>query len=267
VGVLLSGEIARKYGADGLPPDTIYVELEGSAGQSFGGWLAPGVTLILSGDANDYTGKGLSGGTLAVRPPEGSEFVAEENVVIGNTVLYGATSGKAFFRGLAGERFGVRNSGAWAVVEGVGDHGCEYMTGGRVVVLGATGRNFAAGMSGGIAYVLDPEGKFPARCNTELVELETPSDDDFDEIRALVEEHQTRTDSPLAQRTLDGWEELRGAWVKVMPIDYKRALAELAAEDGDSAAHQKDEAIRHASIGLSPDLAIPEDIIEVPSHG
>lgn len=267
VGGLLSGEIARKYGADGLPPDTIYVELEGSAGQSFGGWLAPGVTLILAGDANDYTGKGLSGGTLAVRPPEGSEFVAEENVVIGNTVLYGATSGKAFFRGLAGERFAVRNSGAWAVVEGVGDHGCEYMTGGRVVVLGATGRNFAAGMSGGIAYVLDPGGEFPARCNTELVELETPGDEDFDEIRALVEEHQVRTDSPLAQRTLDQWEELRGAWIKVMPIDYKRALAELAADDGDSRAHQKDEAVRDAAIGLSPDLAIPEDIIEVPSHG
>src|SRR5207253_10405615 len=147
--------------------------LRGSAGQSFGAWLAPGVELTLIGDANDYTGKGLSGGVLAVRPPEAAAFKAEENVVIGNTVLYGATSGRAFFRGLAGERFGVRNSGVRAVVEGVGDHGCEYMTGGRVVVLGPTGRNFAAGMSGGIAYVLDPEGAFPARCNMELVDFET----------------------------------------------------------------------------------------------
>jgi glutamate synthase domain-containing protein 3 len=187
-----------------------------------------GVTVMLDGDANDYTGKGLSGGVLSVRPPENAAYVAEENVLIGNTVLYGATGGRAFFRGLAGERFAVRNSGVEAVVEGVGDHGCEYMTGGRIVVLGATGRNFAAGMSGGIAYVLDPEGKFPARCNTELVELEDMEDEDLEKVRALVEEHAMRTDSPVAARVLEQWDELPGAWVKVMPMDYKRALREEA---------------------------------------
>ncbi|MBX5468728.1 MAG: glutamate synthase large subunit [Thermoleophilaceae bacterium] len=228
VGGLLSGEVARRYGAEGLPDDTIQIQLEGSGGQSFGAWLAPGVSLLLEGDANDFVGKGLSGGVLAVRPPQGSTFAAEENVVVGNTVLYGATSGRAFFRGLAGERFAVRNSGAKAVVEGVGDHGCEYMTGGRVVVLGPTGRNFAAGMSGGIAYVLDEAGVFPDRCNTELVALETPSAEDFEEVRALVEEHARRTDSPVARRVLAEWDALAGAWVKVMPHDYKRALAEAA---------------------------------------
>src|SRR5204862_1026578 len=165
VGGLLSGEIARRYGADGLPENTINITAIGSGGQSFGAWLAPGVTITLIGDANDYAGKGMSGGVLAVRPPDGAAYKAEENVVVGNTLLYGATAGKAFFRGLAGERFAVRNSGVHAVVEGVGDHGCEYMTGGRVVVLGPTGRNFAAGMSGGVAYVLDRPGTFHERCN------------------------------------------------------------------------------------------------------
>jgi glutamate synthase domain-containing protein 2/glutamate synthase domain-containing protein 1/glutamate synthase domain-containing protein 3 len=169
VGGLLSGEIARRHGIEGLPEGSVEVRFRGSAGQSFGAWLASGVTLLLEGDANDYTGKGLSGGTVVVRPPERAAFVAEENVIVGNVVLYGATSGKAFFRGIAGERFAVRNSGALAVVEGIGDHGCEYMTGGRVVVLGPTGLNFAAGMSGGIAYVLDSDGGFSRRCNTELV--------------------------------------------------------------------------------------------------
>src|SRR4051794_23200192 len=168
----------------------------------------------------------MSGGVLAVRPPEGSPFKAEDMVLIGNTVLYGATAGRAFFRGLAGERFGVRNSGVSAVVEGVGDHGCEYMTGGRVVVLGPTGRNFAAGMSGGIADVLDREGVFEGNCNTEMVELEAPSDDDFAELRALVEEHRERTESEVAERVLADWDALRGAWVKVMPMDYKRVLRE-----------------------------------------
>jgi glutamate synthase domain-containing protein 2/glutamate synthase domain-containing protein 3 len=228
VGGLISGEIARRYGAEGLPEGTIDVRVDGSGGQSFGGWLAPGVTLTLHGDANDYTGKGMSGGVLAVRPPEGTRFVPEENVLIGNTVLYGATEGRAFFRGLAGERFGVRNSGVSAVVEGVGDHGCEYMTGGRVVVLGPAGRNFAAGMSGGDAYVLDPDGAFPGRCNTEMVELEEPSDDDFAALRALVEEHRERTGSEVAERVLADWDALRGAWVKVMPMDYKRVLRERA---------------------------------------
>ncbi len=233
VGGILSSHIARAHGATGLPEGSIEVEFEGSAGQSFGGWLAPGVTFTLRGDANDYTGKGLSGGVLAVRPREdmAPEFIAEENVIVGNTLLYGATAGRAFFRGLAGERFAVRNSGACAVVEGVGDHGCEYMTGGRVVVLGLTGRNFAAGMSGGIAYVLDEDGTFARRCNTGMVGLEAPSYEDASELRALVSEHAERTDSPVAARVLVEWDELlaAGAFVKVMPHDYKRVLGERAA--------------------------------------
>jgi len=234
VGGILSSHIARAHGAAGLPEGSIEVSFDGSAGQSFGGWLAPGVTFTLWGDANDYTGKGLSGGVLAVRPREGmaSEFRAEENVIVGNTLLYGATAGRAFFRGLAGERFAVRNSGAAAVVEGVGDHGCEYMTGGRVVVLGPTGRNFAAGMSGGVAYVLDEDGTFARRCNMGMVGFEAPSPEDAAELRALVEEHGQRTDSPVAARVLAEWDELlaHGVFVKVMPHDYKRVLAEQAAE-------------------------------------
>ena len=202
------------------------------------------MSLTLYGDANDYTGKGLSGGILTVRPPEGSRFVAEDNVVIGNTVLYGATGGRAFFRGLAGERFAVRNSGARAVVEGTGDHGCEYMTGGRVVVLGPTGRNFAAGMSGGTAYVLDREGAFPARCNRGLVDLEEATEDDLAEVRELVTEHGERTGGPVAAQVLAEWEELRGAWVKVMPRDFKRALAEAAAADGGVDGEVKAVAVR-----------------------
>ena len=190
------------------------------------------MTFTLRGDAQDYAGKGLSGGVLAVRPRDGMnpDFVAEENVIVGNTVLYGATAGRAFFRGLAGERFGVRNSGAWTVVEGVGDHGCEYMTGGRVVVLGPTGRNFAAGMSGGVAYVLDEQGEFARRCNMGMVGFEELSEEDAIELRGLVAEHQQRTDSPVAARVLADWEELlrRGAFVKVMPHDYKRVLREVA---------------------------------------
>src|SRR5205085_12091966 len=194
------------YGAEGLPEGTIDVTLDGSGGQSFGGWLASGITLTLFGDANDYTGKGLSGGVLAVRPPEGSRFVAEENVVIGNTVLDGATAGRAFFRGLAGERFAVRNSGMSAVVEGVGDHGCEYMTGGRVVVLGPTGRNFAAGMSGGIAYVYDVGRRFADRCNRELVDLEPLAEDDVEVVKALITEHAQRTGSLVARNALASWD-------------------------------------------------------------
>jgi glutamate synthase domain-containing protein 2/glutamate synthase domain-containing protein 1/glutamate synthase domain-containing protein 3 len=235
VGGILSSHIARAHGAGGLAADSIVVDFEGSAGQSFGGWLAPGVRFTLHGDANDYAGKGLSGGVIAVRPREGmsGDFVAERNVIVGNTVLYGATAGRAFFRGLAGERFAVRNSGAWAVVEGVGDHGCEYMTGGRVVVLGPTGRNFAAGMSGGIAYVLDEEGAFARRCNMGMVDFEALTSADAIELRALVAEHEQHTDSPVARRVLAEWEELlgRGAFVKVMPRDYKRVLAELAEEE------------------------------------
>jgi glutamate synthase domain-containing protein 2/glutamate synthase domain-containing protein 1/glutamate synthase domain-containing protein 3 len=235
VGGILSSHIARRHGAEGLAENAIEVEFEGSAGQSFAGWLAPGVTFTLRGDAQDYAGKGLSGGVFAIRPREGmgEHFKAEENVIVGNTVLYGATRGRAFFRGLAGERFAVRNSGAWTVVEGVGDHGCEYMTGGRVVVLGPTGRNFAAGMSGGVAYVLDEAGEFPARCNMGMVGFEAPSESDQIELRAMIEEHAARTDSPVAADVLARWEQLldAGAFVKVMPHDYKRVLGERAAEE------------------------------------
>jgi glutamate synthase domain-containing protein 2/glutamate synthase domain-containing protein 1/glutamate synthase domain-containing protein 3 len=230
VGGLLSSAVTEVHGAEGLPPETIRYTLRGSAGQSFGGWLAPGVELTLIGDANDYTGKGLSGGVLAVRPPDDAAFVAEENVVIGNTVLYGATAGRAFFRGLAGERFAVRNSGASAVVEGVGDHGCEYMTGGRAVILGRTGRNFAAGMSGGVAYVLDVDGDFESRCNMGLVGFDEISESDAIELHGLVEEHHLRTQSPVAARVLSDWDAHLAKFKKVMPHDYKRALAEMEQE-------------------------------------
>jgi len=224
VGGILSGEIARRHGIDGLPEGTIEVSFYGSAGQSFAAWLAPGITFSLRGETNDYTGKGLSGGVVSVRPPDGARFHAEENMIVGNTVLYGATAGRAFFRGLAGERFAVRNSGAHAVVEGVGDHGCEYMTGGRVVVLGTTGRNFAAGMSGGIAYVYDKDRRFEGRCNLELVDLEPLGEEDDDEVKALIGEHAQRTGSLVARNLLASWERARERFVKVMPRDYKRAL-------------------------------------------
>jgi glutamate synthase (NADPH/NADH) large chain/glutamate synthase (ferredoxin) len=239
VGGILSSHIARACGAEGLPTDSILVDFEGSAGQSFGGWLAPGVSFTLRGDANDYAGKGLSGGVLSVspRPGMGADFVAEQNVIVGNTVLYGATAGKAFFRGLAGERFAVRNSGASTVVEGVGDHGCEYMTGGRVVVLGPTGRNFAAGMSGGVAYVLDRDGGFAERCNMGMVGFDELDQADAIELRDLIEEHGQRTGSPVAARVLEDWQSLlaSGAFVKVMPHDYKRVLRELAAQEAAAA--------------------------------
>src|SRR5688500_14105065 len=228
VGGLLSSAVTEVHGAEGLPPETVRFTLRGSAGQSFGAWLAPGVELTLIGDANDYTGKGLSGGVVAVRPPDGAGFAAEDNVIVGNTVLYGATAGRAFFRGLAGERFGVRNSGASAVVEGIGDHGCEYMTGGRVVILGPTGLNFAAGMSGGIAYVLDRDGTFAERCNMELVGFDAFDETDAIELHELIEEHHLRTHSAVASRILSAWAEYLPQFVKVMPHDYKRALGELA---------------------------------------
>jgi glutamate synthase (NADPH/NADH) large chain/glutamate synthase (ferredoxin) len=222
VGGLLSHRVTTAHGAAGLPAGTIRFTFHGSAGQSFGAWLAPGIELELRGDANDSVGKGLSGGVLVVRPPDGATFPAEANVIVGNTVLYGATAGRAFLRGLAGERFAVRNSGAYAVVEGIGDHGCEYMTGGRVVVLGATGRNFAAGMSGGIAYVLDEDGGFRGRCNPDLVGLERVEDDH--ELRALVEEHGIRTGSAVAARLLAAWDEAVARFVRVVPHDYARTL-------------------------------------------
>jgi glutamate synthase domain-containing protein 2/glutamate synthase domain-containing protein 1/glutamate synthase domain-containing protein 3 len=236
VGGILSHHVAARYGLAGLPADTIRVDLRGSAGQTFGGWLSHGITFVLHGDANDYVGKGLSGGVLAVLPPEDAAYRAEENVIIGNTVLYGATSGKAFFRGVAGERFAVRNSGADAVVEGLGDHGCEYMTGGRVVVLGPTGRNFAAGMSGGLAFVLDEHGLFRSRGvnPTMLNQLEELDEGDIIEVRALVDEHAERTGSPVAQRVLDEWDTLLPKFVKVFPTDYKRVLAERAAAEAQA---------------------------------
>ncbi|HWF34658.1 MAG TPA: glutamate synthase large subunit [Solirubrobacteraceae bacterium] len=236
VGGILSGEIARRHGAEGLPEGTIEVAFHGSAGQSFGAWLAPGVTFSLKGETNDYTGKGLSGGVVSVRPPESAGFRAEENVIVGNTVLYGATAGRAFIRGLAGERFGVRNSGANAVVEGVGDHGCEYMTGGRVAILGPTGRNFAAGMSGGIAFVYDPGGDFESRCNLELVDLEEVGDEYEDELHELIFEHQQRTGSLVARNLLGDWESALTRFVMVMPRDYKRALEQGKAAKAEALA-------------------------------
>jgi glutamate synthase (ferredoxin) len=204
VGTITGSEITRRHGAKGLPEDTIRLHFRGSAGQSFGAFIPPGMTLSLEGDANDYVGKGLSGGKVAVLPPRESKFVAEDNIIVGNVALYGATSGDAFIRGLAGERFAVRNSGVNAVVEGVGDHGCEYMTGGRVVVLGPTGRNFAAGMSGGIAYVLDERGDFHDRVNTQMVSLERLTDEaEITGVRRLVERHVEHTSSSRARQVLD----------------------------------------------------------------
>jgi glutamate synthase (NADPH/NADH) large chain len=224
VGAMLSGEIARRHGAAGLPDDTIAVELDGAAGQSFGAWLANGVTLTLRGEANDYVGKGLSGGRLVIVPPERATRRAEHNIIIGNVAMYGATAGEAFIRGVAGERFCVRNSGAVTVVEGVGDHGCEYMTGGAVVVLGPTGRNFAAGMSGGVAYVLDEEHTFAERCNRASVALEALGADDSELVHGLLERHAALTGSAVAKRLLRAWQQERERFIKVMPEEYRRAL-------------------------------------------
>ena len=226
VGAMLSGEIARRYGSDGLPDDTIRIRFDGSAGQSFGAFLAKGVTMTLEGEANDYVGKGLSGGRVIVYPPKNSGFIAEENIVIGNVVLYGATSGEAFFHGMAGERFAVRNSGAVAVVEGVGDHGCEYMTNGLVVVLGSCGRNFAAGMSGGIAYVFDERGDFTEkRCNRASVDLEPVIEaPDVKIVRDLITRHYEFTNSARARSILDNWSEVSARFIKIFPHEFKRVL-------------------------------------------
>jgi glutamate synthase (NADPH/NADH) large chain len=263
-GTMLSGEVARRFGHAGLPAGAIRVKLTGTAGQSFGAFLARGVSLELTGEANDYVGKGLSGGRIIVRQPPQATREAAVNIIVGNTVLYGAIAGEAHFEGVAGERFAVRNSGAVSVVEGLGDHGCEYMTGGVVVVLGATGRNFAAGMSGGIAYVWDPEGRFSALCNTASVELsplgsergaveyemgsrehfhpslEAPSVEDagmgdplrFDaeRLRILIERHHRLTGSARAGALLEDWATTLAAFVKVTPLEYRRALGDLARE-------------------------------------
>jgi len=228
VGTILGSEVSRRFGAEGLPEDTIRIDFSGSAGQSFGAFVPRGITLTIEGDANDYIGKGLSGGKLAVRVSAEATFDPTENVIIGNVALYGATSGEAYFNGLGGERFCVRNSGALAVVEGVGDHGCEYMTGGRVVVLGKTGRNFAAGMSGGIAYVLDLDGDFRSHCNTGSIDFEELDTDDLEVVQQLVRNHVQYTASVRAAQILEQWDSFAPKFVKVMPVEYKRALAELA---------------------------------------
>jgi glutamate synthase (NADPH/NADH) large chain len=257
---MLSGEVARRYGHAGLPQDTIWGSFRGNAGGSFGAFLARGVTLELYGDANDYVGKGLSGGRLVVRQPPDARREPTQNIIIGNTVLYGAIAGEAYFEGVAGERFAVRNSGAVAVVEGLGDHGCEYMTGGVVAVIGDTGRNFAAGMSGGIAYVWDPRGRFRDLCNPAGVDLEgvsaadpdeaddpdrptqrSPSVDDagmgdplrFDalRLRILLERHHLLTGSARARMLLEDWDNALGSFVKIVPKEFRRALLELKSEE------------------------------------
>ncbi|HYG69869.1 MAG TPA: glutamate synthase subunit alpha, partial [Anaeromyxobacteraceae bacterium] len=247
VGTMTGSEITRRYGAAGLPEDTVRFHFQGSAGQSFGAFIPKGLTLVLEGDSNDYVGKGLSGGKIVVFPPAGAAFVPEENVIIGNVALYGATGGEAYVRGVAGERFAVRNSGALAVVEGVGDHGCEYMTGGKVVVLGRTGRNFAAGMSGGVAYVLDADGQFASRCNRGMVTLSKLEDaDEILLVRELVERHVAATRSALGERLLEAWDETVRHFVRVLPNDYRRVLEAqarmrargLSAEEAELAAFE-----------------------------
>ena len=263
LGAMLSGEVARRYGHTGLPDNTIKLKLTGVAGQSFGAWLARGITLDLTGDANDYVGKGLSGGRVIVRQPGHVERDADANIIVGNTVLYGAIAGEAFFNGVAGERFAVRNSGAVAVVEGCGDHGCEYMTGGVVAVLGATGRNFAAGMSGGVAYVYDPAGQFATLCNqaqVDLLPLSAARDDedgtgrpqqrsvssrdagmgdmlrhDAERLRILLERHHLHTGSKRARQLLDDWGTALSQFIKVMPRDYAQALGQMEAERREAA--------------------------------
>jgi glutamate synthase (NADPH/NADH) large chain len=233
IGTMLGYEVTRRCGGAGLPDDTIVFRMCGSAGQSFGAFLPRGITLRLEGDANDYTGKGLSGGRIILRPPHGSPFPAEENVIAGNVALYGATSGEAFIRGVVGERFAVRNSGAVAVVEGVGDHGCEYMTGGRVVVLGRTGRNFAAGMSGGIAYVYDPDYSFHWLVNYEMVQVEPLECEERRWLYDVVSRHQAYTESAVAERILANWDQEVEQFRKVMPTDYKRVLRVMAEAEAE----------------------------------
>lgn len=250
IGAMLSGRVASLYGDEGLPDDTIHIQCNGTAGQSFGAFLARGITLDLVGEGNDYVGKGLSGGRIIVRSPNDFRGFGPDHIIVGNTVLYGATGGEAYFNGVAGERFAVRNSGAAAVVEGTGDHGCEYMTGGTVVVLGDTGRNFAAGMSGGVAYVWDPEGSFTERCNMSMVAIEPVlssaeqtkeqgidiwhsmtrgGERETDEaiLKRLVENHFRYTGSFRARDLVSNWESARSKFIKVMPVDYKRALGEM----------------------------------------
>ena len=227
VGTMLSNEVAKVWETNDLPEDTIEINFNGSAGQSFSAWLVQGITFRLEGDANDYVGKGLSGGKLIIYPPKDSSFKAEENILLGNVALYGATSGEAYFRGIAAERFCVRNSGATVVVEGIGDHGCEYMTGGKAVILGSTGRNFGAGMSGGIAYIYDIDGNFVNNCNNETFEIETLLKEDEKDLKDLIKKHLDYTESNVASTILKSWDNEKGKFVKVMPTDYKRVLNEM----------------------------------------
>ena len=227
VGTMLAGTLAKKYGEAGLPDDTINVKFIGSAGQSFGAFLTNGISFKLEGEANDYLGKGLSGGRISVMPPMRSNFAAENNIIAGNTLLYGATSGEVYINGCVGERFAVRNSGATAVVEGAGDHACEYMTGGRIVALGETGRNFAAGMSGGVAYVWDKNHNFDYFCNMEMVELSLFEDSNSRmELHELIRQHYLYTGSKLARTMLDEWNHYVDEFIQVVPIEYKRVLQE-----------------------------------------
>ena len=245
VGTIVGYEVTRAHGAQGLPDDTIHLKFIGSAGQSFGAFIPKGMTLELEGDANDYVGKGLSGGRIIVYPSKGSSFVPEENIIIGNVGFYGATSGEAFIRGMAGERFCVRNSGLRAVVEAIGDHGCEYMTGGTVIILGKTGRNFAAGMSGGVAYVYDTDGALASNCNHEMVGLSAIDDPaELAELQLMIQRHVDCTGSDLGQSILDDGEFLRNNFIKVMPHDYRRALE--AMKEVEAAGLSGDEAVMAA---------------------
>jgi glutamate synthase (NADPH) large chain len=230
VGTMLGHELTKAYGGQGLPDGTIDITFDGSAGNSFGAFVPRGITLRVYGDANDYVGKGLSGGRLVVRPSDSApaDYVAEENIIAGNVILFGATSGQVFLRGVVGERFAVRNSGAHAIVEGVGDHGCEYMTGGKVVILGPTGRNFAAGMSGGVAFVYDPASALGDNLNAEMVDLDAMDDDDINWLHGMIQAHVDATDSAVGQRVLTDWENELKNFVKVMPRDFKRVLQAIA---------------------------------------
>ncbi|MDY7015665.1 MAG: glutamate synthase-related protein, partial [Cyanobacteriota bacterium] len=252
VGTILGNEIVKRH-QQGLPEDTVRLHFQGSAGQSFGAFVPKGVTLELEGDANDYFGKGLSGGKIIIYPPAESTFVPEENILIGNVAFYGATGGEAYINGVAGERFCVRNSGVEAVVEAVGDHGCEYMTGGKVVIIGPTGRNFAAGMSGGVAYILDEEGDFATRCNTQMSDIEPLDDEDRAIVRQMVEKHSAYTNSQKAAKVLENWGKTARKFVKVMPRDYKRVLQCL--KEAEASGLSGDEALSAAFEANARDLA------------
>src|SRR5690348_10664808 len=249
VGTMLGHELTKAYGGQGLPDGTIDITFDGSAGNSFGAFVPKGITPRVYGDANDYVGKGLSGGRIVVRPSDDApaDYVAEENIIAGNVILFGATSGQVFLRGVVGERFAVRNSGAHAVVEGVGDHGCEYMTGGKVVILGSTGRNFAAGMSGGVAYVYDPARALPGNVNGEMVDLDALDDDDREWLRGMITAHVDATDSAVGQRILADWDGEMKNFVKVMPRDYKRVLTAIA--EAEAAGSDVNDAIMAAARG------------------